>query len=206
MKNQKKYDELADDKTIEKTIGALMENNINAVVVENGNEATSRVFQLIPPGASIMSMTSTTLDTLGLTKELSESSAYSSVRKAISEQDEETRQLERRQLGAAPEWAVGSVHAITEDGIICVASNTGSQLPAYAYGALNVLWVVGAQKIVRNLDEAMDRIYNHCLPLEDARAQKAYGMGSGVNKILIIKKEVAPARLSVIFVKEKLGF
>ena len=42
--------------------------------------------------------------------------------------------------------------------------------------------------------------------LEDVRAQKAYGVRSGVNKILIINKEVVPDRIVVILVKEKLGF
>jgi hypothetical protein len=65
---------------------------------------------------------------------------------------------------------------------------------------------VGAQKIVKNTDEGMRRIYKHTFLLEDQRARKAYGVGSGVNKILIINKEIQPKRAMVILVKEKLGF
>ncbi len=42
--------------------------------------------------------------------------------------------------------------------------------------------------------------------LEDARAQAAYGVNSGVNKVLIINRELVPGRITVVFVDEVLGF
>ena len=120
--------------------------------------------------------------------------------------DWKTQGRELRKLGAAPDWAVGSVHAVTEDGKVAVASATGSQLPAYAYSSGNVIWVVGTNKIVKNLDEAFERVYKHTLPLEDARARKVYGFGSGVNKLLIFNRESVPGRITMILIKEKLGF
>ena len=41
---------------------------------------------------------------------------------------------------------LGSVHAVTENGEVVVTSGTGSQLPAYLYGAAHVLWIVGTQR------------------------------------------------------------
>ena len=112
-----------------------------------------------------------------------------------------------QQLGAAPDWAVGSVHALTQEGEALIASATGSQLPAYAYGASHVIWVVGTQKIVGNLEEGMRRIHEYTLPLESERARKAYGVpGSAVNKMLIVRGEVNKERITVIMVREKLGF
>ena len=112
-----------------------------------------------------------------------------------------------KKTGAAPEYCIGSVHAVTQDGKVFIASNTGSQLPSYAYGSANVIWVVGTQKIVKDFDEANERIYKYTLPLESERARKAYGVpGSAVNKMLIVNKEVAPGRITIIFVNEKLGF
>lgn len=95
---------------------------------------------------------------------------------------------------------------MTEDGQVVIASATGSQLPSYAYGASNVIWVVGTQKIVKNLDEAMKRVYEYVFPLEKERAMKVAGMKSSVNKILLINKEATPGRIHIIFVQEKLGF
>ena len=153
-----------------------------------------------------MDMSSQTLDVIGISKEIEESGNFDSVRKKLLSMDRNTQGSEMRKLGAAPDWAVGSVHAVTEDGKVVVASATGSQLPGYAYGAGRVIWVVGTQKLVRNLDEAMKRIHEYVFPLEDARARKVYGMGSNVSKLLIVNKEFAPGRITLIFAKEKLGF
>ena len=69
-----------------------------------------------------------------------------------------------------------------------------------------MIWVVGAQKVVKNTDEGIRRIYEHSFPLEDQRAQQAYGMRSGVNKILIMNREINPGQTTLILVKEELGF
>jgi len=120
--------------------------------------------------------------------------------------DQKTQKLEMNRLGAAMVYVIGSVHAVTQNGQVMIASASGSQLPAYAYAALNVIWIVGAQKIVANLDEGMKRIYEYVLPLEDARAMKAYNMHSGVNKMLVINKEIFPGRIKMILIKEIVGF
>ena len=105
-----------------------------------------------------------------------------------------------------PDYAAGSVHAVTEDGQVLIVSNTGSQLGPYAYGAGNVIWVVGAQKIVKDLNEGLQRIYEYCLPREKVHMQQLYSTGTGVNKILIVNKEFRPNRITMIIVKEELGF
>lgn len=201
-----KWNKLADREAINKTIEALKANGIDAQFVETGDEAAKILFEILPQGAEVMNMTSVTLDTIGVAKEITESGKYNSVRNKLMKMDRNTQGLEMQKMGASPEWAVGSVHAVTEDGHVMFASNSGSQLPAYAYGAAHVIWVVGAQKIVKNTDEGIKRIYEYSLLLEDERAHKAYGVGSGVSKLLIINKEKTPQRLTLILVNEKLGF
>ena len=201
-----KWDQLADDSTIEKTIKALKANGIEAEVVEDGETAKKRVLELIPPKSEVMTMTSMTLEVTGIAKELDESGRYDAMRPKLAKMDYKTQGREMRKLANVPDWTIGSIHAVTEDGQLLIASNSGSQLPAYAYSAGNAVLVVGCQKIVKNTDEGIKRIYEHSFPLEDERAQKAYGMRSGVNKILIVNKEIQPSRITVILVKEKLGF
>jgi hypothetical protein len=192
---------------IDNAIAALKENGIEAERVETREDAKARALQIVPKGAQIMTMTSVTLAELGIDKIINESGDFDSVRKQFEGLDEQKDAQKRRQLGAAPDWAIGSVHAVTQHGDIVIASNTGSQLPAYAYGAGHVLWVVGAQKIVTDLDEALHRVYEHSLPLESERAKKAYGVaGSFVSKLLIISKEVQKGRLSMIIIDEAIGF
>jgi hypothetical protein len=200
------WDILAADEVIEKTINALKGNGINADVVETGQDAKNRVKEMILQGSGVMTMTSVTLSQIGLDKELNESGKYQSVKKALSEMNRDSQNLEMQEMGAAPEYTVGSVHAVTEDGKVLIASNTGSQLAAYVYGSPNVIWIVSTKKIVSDLDMAMKRIYEYVYPLEDERATKAYGVGSFVSKLLIINREVNPRRLNLIFVKESLGF
>ena len=206
--SMKKWGELSSDESIAKTIEALKANGIDAMVVANGEEAKKKVLELLPKGAEVMNMSSVTIDTLGLAKEINESGKFDSVKNKLSKMDRKTQKLEMQRIGAAPQYALGSVHAVTEDGKVIIASNTGSQLPAYAYGSSHVIWVVGAQKITKNVDEGTRRVYEYVLPLESKRANKAYNIttGSFVSKMLIINKERLPGRLTLILVKEKLGF
>ena len=201
------FNELVSKEAIERAMAALKENGITAYYAASGEEAKKKVVELLPEGAEVMTMTSVTLDTLGVTEEVNGSGKYDSVRKKLSGMDRATQDREMQRLGAAPEWVLGSVHAVSEDGKVLVASNTGSQLPAYAYGAGHVIWVVGAQKLVADEEEGRRRIYEYVLPLEAERARKAYGVaGSNVSKLLIINEEVNPERLHMILVNEVLGF
>src|SRR3989344_777264 len=200
------YDKLASQDEIDKTILALKANGMEAVMVASGVDAKAKIIEMIPAGASIMNMTSVTLDTISASKELNESGNYDPVRAKLANKD--ITPDHKRELGAAPEWTIGSVHALTQDGKLIIASNTGSQLPAYAYGAAHVIFVISAQKIAKDLDEGMKRLYEHVLPLESERANKAYNITSGsfISKLLIINREIQPGRITVIIVNEKLGF
>lgn len=202
------WNNLPSDEIINKTVSALKANGMDVVVVSSGAEAKTTVLSLIPEKAEVMTMTSVTLDSIGIPHELDSSGRFDSVRSKFAKMDRATQGAEMQKLGAAPAWVVGSVHAITTDGQVVVASNTGSQLPAYAYSSSRVVWVVGAQKLVEGgLPEAMKRVYEHVLPLESERAKKAYGVpGSFVSKLLIVNKEVQPGRITVVIVKESLGF
>jgi hypothetical protein len=120
--------------------------------------------------------------------------------------DRATQAREIRKLGAAPDYAAGSIHAVTESGQVLIASNTGSQLGPYASGAGKVIWVVGAQKIVRDLEEGFRRIEEYSVPLEDVHMQQLYNAHTNLSKVLIINKEIRPGRITMIIVKEELGY
>lgn len=206
MERNEKFGKIPDMRTIEKTANALKANGFDVFITGNGAQAKEKALELIPKNAEIMTMTSVTLDTIGLSRELDESGNYDSVRKKLAKMNRNTQKAEIRKLGAAPFWAAGSVHAITEEGQALVASATGSQLPAYAYGAEKLLWIVGAQKIVKNAEEGRQRIREYTFPLEDERALKTYGSHSGINKMMLFNKEAVPNRITIILVNEKLGF
>jgi L-lactate utilization protein LutC len=206
MQPNLKYEKLADDKTVEETVASLKANNIEAVIVETGNQAKEKILSMIPKKAEVMTMSSQTLEQTGIDEAINKSSEYDAVKPKLWAMDRNTQARQMAKLGAAPDWVIGSVQAITKDGKIVIASNTGSQLSAEAYAGGKVIFVVSTKKIVEDLDEAMKRIYEYSFPKENERAKKVYGMPSGVNKILIINKEVFPGRTTVILVKEDLGY
>ncbi len=184
---------------------ALRKNGFDVFVVDDGAAAKAKAIELIPEGAEVMTMSSTTADVIGLNAELNESGRYRPVRAAFKAMDPKTQGRQMRALGATPEWSVGSVHAVTMDGHLLDASASGSQLPAHAYGADHVLFVVGAQKIVRDAAEGIRRVYEHALPLENVRAQKVYGSPSAVNYLLHMNA-TKPGRVAVILIKEAIGY
>ena len=196
--------------SIERTLKALNANGIQAVAAANAAEARQKVLAMLPAGAEVFTMASVTLDSVGLSKELNEPGRFDSIRNKLNTMNSNTQEREMRKLCAAPDFTVGSVHAVSEDGHLLIASNTGSQLPAYAYSAGKVIWVVGAQKIVKDLDEGMRRLREYVLGLETVRARKAYGLpedwSSFYSKVLMFRREVNPNRTQVVLVNEALGF
>ena len=198
------YAKLASDEQIERAAKALEAHGIHVVIAANGEEAKARLFEMIPADAEVFTGTSRTLDMLGFPAEVEKH--YNSVRAKQAMMDRKTQMREMVKLGATPEYIVGSVHAVTEDGSVVIASFSGSQLAGYVTGAGHVVWVVGAQKIVPNLGEAMKRVREYSYPLEDERLLQAHGINSNINKMLIIFREIMPGRTTMIIVKEKLGF
>jgi len=204
------YTQLASKETVEKIIKNLEENGMSGELVETKADAKTKVLSMIPKGSEVMTMTSVTLTQSGIEEEINTSGKYTSVKQKLQKMNRETDSREMQKIGAAPEWAIGSVHAITENGHVLIASNTGSQLPAYVYGAEHVIWVVSTKKIVKDLEDGMNRISEYILPLESARARKAYGLPedwhSNISKLLIVNKEVKSGRIHIILVNEDLGF
>lgn len=202
----KEFSRLASDEQIERTAQALEANGILTYIAENGEEAREIVIDLIPQGAEVYVNQSQTLAKLGIADELDKSGRYTAVRPKVLALDRKTQMNQIRKLRSSPEYIIGSVHAITEDGQVVTASFGGSQLGAYAYGAAKVIWVVGTQKLVKELDEGFRRIEEYSFPLEDERLLEAVGIHSAVGKLLIVNREVVPGRITVILVKEELGY
>lgn len=206
MEANEQFGQLADAEQLKRTVAALEANGITAVVVENGAEAKEKALSLIEKDASVMTATSTTANQIGLAEAIENSADFVSLRKKVAELPQSEQRAQARRINSAPDYVVGSVHAVTEKGEVVIASNSGSQLAPYVYSAAHVIWVVGTQKIVSNLDEAMKRVENYALKLEDERMMETYGMKSAIRKTLIINSEVMPGRITMILIKETLGF
>jgi hypothetical protein len=186
--------------------GALERNGMTCTVVNSAEEARRAVLSILPVGAEVYNNTSRTLEVVGVAEDIERSGQYQPLRPRLYQMDREMQSREMRQLSASPEWVVGSVHAVTEEGSLLIASASGSQLGPIVSGAGHVVLVIGAQKIVPDLNTGLRRLYEYCFPLEDRRARQAYGVPSGVNNILVINLAIVPGRITVILVNEPLGF
>jgi len=201
-----RFGRAADEATVKRAVAALEANGMTVLRAADTAEAKRIVLGLIPDGAQVYHGASRTLDDTGLTAAIEGSQRYEPIRPKISTMDRRTQGDQIRRLMSAPDVMLGSVHAVTETGSLITASMGGSQLGPYVSGAGRVILVVGTQKIVSDLEEGLRRVNEYAFPLEDARAQLAYGIHSAVNKVLIINREVTPGRITVVLVDEVLGF
>jgi len=200
-----RFTALPDDQTLAATVVALEEHGFSVEVVNDLGAARAAVLARIPRGSSVMTNTSVTLEETGIADAINDSGPYESARKKMLALDFATQVQEMKAIGGQPDYALGSVHAITRDGTLVIASASGSQLASYAWSAANVIFVVGAQKLVATLAAAHERIYQHSLKLEDARAYAAYGQNSSVGKILEIHQEL-PGRIHIVLIRQPVGF
>ena len=203
---ERRFARPADDETVARTAAALEAHGMTVLRARDAAEAKRLVLDLIPDGSEVHHGASKTLDDTGITAEIESSGRYDPVRPRIWSMDRQAQADEIRRLMASPEFMLGSVHAVTETGSLIAASSSGSQLGPYVSGAGRVILVVGTQKIVRDLEEGLQRIDDYAFPLEDARAQAAYGINSGINKVVVINRETTPGRITVVLVDEVLGF
>jgi len=183
----------------------LRARNFEALIVDTAAEARQAVLDRIPDGVTIHSGKSKTLDDLGISQVLMDSDRYDFLRKRLYKMDRQAQAREIRQLGSAPDLMLGSVNAITRDGQLVAASATGSQLGPLASGAGQVLLVVGSQKIVANLDEALARISDYAQPYEDRRLREQAGIGTILARILILERDFRPGRTTIVLVRESVG-
>jgi LUD domain len=194
-----------DDATIAATVVALEEHGFSVEVVDDLDAARQAVLARIPHGATVMTNTSVTLDEIGISAAINDGGPYDSARNRMMALDFATQVQQMKEIAGQPDYALGSAHAVTRDGTLLIASASGSQLASYAWGAANVILVIGAQKLVPSLDVARERIFQYTLELEDARAQATYGQHSYVGKMLEIRQE-PPGRIHLVLVRQPVGY
>ncbi|MFC4035687.1 LUD domain-containing protein [Streptomyces polygonati] len=191
---------------LERAAAALTAHGFTVEILDDAGAARTRVGELLPEGASVFTAASETLRLSGIDEDINAGGRYQAIKPRVLAMDRGTDADDIRRVLAGPDVIVGSVAALTETGSLVIASGSGSQLPAYAGGAARAIWIVGAQKVVPDLGTALRRVDEHCLPLESARTQQAYGWPSSVNRLLILNAEHLPGRGTVLLLREAIGF
>jgi transposase len=195
----------ASEETIQRVAERMRERNIEVVIVDDGDQARKVVLERLPEGAEVHSSKSKTLQDAGIFDAIHDVSRYDALRPRFLKMDRQTQAREIRKLISGPDYMLGSVNAITEDGVLVAASASSSQLGPYASTAGKVILVVGSQKIVPDLESALRRIRHYALPWEDAQVRKLMNRGSFVGKILLVEREWVDGRMTVILVRQPIG-
>jgi hypothetical protein len=190
---------------LDRASSALTAHGFAVEILDDAAAARARVKQLLPEGAGVLTSASETLRLSGIEDDVNGSGRYEAIKPRVLAMDRAAEADVIRRLIATPDFVIGSVAAVTETGSVVVASGSGSQLPAYAGGAGQAIWIIGAQKVVPDLATALRRVEDHALPLEDARARVAYGQPSAINRLLTLNA-VQPGRLTILLLREAIGF
>jgi LUD domain len=195
----------ASEAELEALAARLRERNFEVLIVDDAEAAKEAVLERIPEGASVHSGKSKTLEDAGIFGELMENERYDFIRRRTMKLDRTTQRDEMRKLGAAPDVMLGSAHAVTEAGQIVITSASGSQIGPIASGAGQLILVIGAQKVVPDLDAAFQRIRDYVFPYEDARLRELAGIGTKITRTLIIESDFLPGRTTIVLVRQPLG-
>lgn len=190
-------------------LDALAARNFDPRVVAGAAEARSLVLSLLPAGGVVSHGGSTTIEQIGLPDALADSTQvrYGNA-EWLAEDDDERRTEIRKRNSIFADVYLGSVQAIARTGQVVGCDAGGGRQGPYVWGPDRVIWVAGINKIVDDLEAAIERVYEVALPLEDARMRSDGGDpdGSSVNKLVIYERDGTVGRVTLVLVEDELGF
>jgi hypothetical protein len=202
------WDRIPDEAIIRKTMEGLKTRNFNPMIVEDKATALAKLKAIIPNGADIMEGSSTTLIEIGFIDYLvSGKHPWQNWKDRIFAEKDPVKQRALRRESTCANYFLGSVQAITEDGIVLGVDATGSRQGGYVFSAEHVIRVTGVNKIVPDVDSAFKRLHEHCIPMENERVKKAGDTrGTYIGKAVLYEHEGIPGRVTTILIRESLGF
>ena len=195
-----------------KVIEGLRSRNMEAEFAETKEEALKKALELIPDGACVSMGGSMSVHAIGLSEALKngnynfiERDAYEDKRQAML-------------LAYDADFFLSSCNAMTEDGVMVNIDGNANRVSAIAQGPKHVLFIVGMNKICKDVDHAMKRARNVASPINAQR----FGLktpctqtGSCMNcksadticcQFLITRYSRHAGRIHVILVNEDLGY
>jgi hypothetical protein len=204
---RERWNRIPDEATLKKTVEAIEARNIRVILTDTAEEALRAVIDLLPEGAEVMYASSTTLVEMGFDRALEENRKgwrdYHAV--ITAENDTEKRHALRRKSVAA-DYFLSGVQAIVESGEVVGCDKTGSRMGAWPHAAAHLILVSGTNKIVPTVEDALRRCREYALPLENQRAQHAYGVGSYIGKHVILDREDTDGRITLVLIRQPLGY
>ena len=199
-------DEGSIEGSIRRTVQALKARNVETLVVDDGAQALAKLKELVPEGSVIFNNTSDTLDSIGYTDFVRGNPKYRNLHDGMEAETDPVKQRDLRRRATLADYFIGSVQAIAETGEVVVASGSGSQIAAYVYNAEHLIWLAGTQKICPSLSDAIDRVRGYTLQRHDSWLVGRGRTAAPIGKLMIFESEVVAGRITMILIKESLGW
>jgi hypothetical protein len=153
---------------------SLQKRNMNAQYVPDMSEALSAILGMIPSGAVVARGDSITVDQVGVFPALKKRGQNRVIepleRNAEGlyiHETEERRSMQREMFSS--DVFLTSANAVTLDGKLVSTDGMGSRVAATIYGPDKVIVVAGANKIVKDVNEALERVRQVAAPLNAKR-------------------------------------
>lgn len=204
------------EKKIERVICSLEKNNMRGYLVNSEEELINKVNELVKEGDLVACGGSTSLKETGILEYLSSGKFEYLDRYEEGLTSDEIKNIYRKSFFADAYFT--STNAITEQGELYNVDGNGNRVAAMLYGPDKVILVVGINKIVKNLEEAINRNKFIAAPANTKRLNKktpcakvGYCMDCNseeriCNEYTLIKRQRVSDRIHVIFLNEELGY
>jgi len=202
-----KWTTLPDEDTVRSTAEAIRSNGINVIVLEKGSEALDYIRKVIPRGSEVMMGGSVTLEQIGFKNYLASGGhRWKNLYAETCSETDPQKRSELRRKAVIAEYFVGGLNAITRKGELVACDMSGSRVGAYPFAAKNLILVSSTQKITSDLQTAMCRVREYALPLTSKMVKEASGFACCISKWVIIENETIKGRITLILIREKLGY
>jgi len=189
------------------TVKSVEERGIRVIPAPNGDQALEVIKKIIPPGAEVMSGSSTTLIEIGFEDFVAAgTSGWNLVRPAVDAENDPAKRAGLRRKSVTADYFLSGANAIAQSGEIVSCDASGSRVGSWPFAAGHLILVVGINKIVPTLEDALKRVRTYAFPLENVRAKKVYGTPSMIGKCVILAHEKIEGRITLFLVKESLGY
>lgn len=204
------------EQKVKRTMEALEANNMESYFVKDEKALIEKINEFVKDGETVAVGGSMTLFETGVIDFLRSGRFNFLDRYKENLTAEDTKNIFRKSFMSDTYFV--SSNAVTEQGELYNIDGTGNRVAAMIYGPDKVIVIIGVNKIVSNLDEAIDRTRNCAAPANAKRlnrntpcAKVGYCMDCDsaeriCNDYVLIKKQGQKGRIKVIVVGKNLGY
>lgn len=176
---------IIDDAVLKRTMENLESNNFETFFVANKEGVVPLVKALVPAGSVVSNGGSVSLQQCGV-MDLLRSGDYQFIDRETAKTPKETQEIYRQAYCSDTYFC--SSNAVTENGELYNVDGNSNRISCIAYGPEQVIMVVGVNKIVKNTDEAINRVKTVCAP-ENCKRLGIKNYCAGMGECISLKEK-----------------